>query len=218
MRPSVGPRAPAGDSHVATNAVGMPATPLLKAFAPVTRGVNPPDANPFIGRGELLEILPGGGVGFQTLEDIGGKCGPTLARMLDGRQARVGHAAGLDQPPHALAIHVGQPAGLSSRRVALRVLVLVDRLQDAVDPAVTERLVDGVVVSDAGLAARLLIVDQPDLPRRRVVLRQPASPLFVILCVQRFADLHWVTLIFNGTTVVPHCNRSIAESASTSGK
>src|SRR5260370_15602720 len=94
------------DAFVVSGHIEEVAQPMLEDFAPVPRGVNPPYANPFIGRGELLEILPGGGVGFQALEDIGGKCGPALARMLDSRQPRLGHAAGLDQPPHALAIHV----------------------------------------------------------------------------------------------------------------
>src|SRR5439155_11287473 len=187
-------------------------------FAPVTRGVNPAYANPLIGRREFLEIPPGPGFGFQTLEDIGGKFGPTLARMLDGGQPRFGHPTGLDQPAHALAIHVGQPAGLLSRRVALHVLARVDGLQDAVDPAVAQRLFDCIVVRDAWLPAGLLIVDQPDLVGRLVVHGQPPTPFLAGLCVAGLADLHCVALTFIGTTTVPHCNRSTAESASTTGK
>src|SRR6266446_2866626 len=139
------------------------AEPLPEDLGPVPAGGDPTDANTLVGRRKALEVFPGCRVCLQFPENIGGKLRRPLSGVLDCGQARFGHPAGPDQPPHTLAIHVGQPAGLLSRRVALRVLVLVDGLQEAVDPAVAQRLVDSIVVGDAWLAAHLLIVDQPDL-------------------------------------------------------
>src|SRR5207302_10169083 len=62
--------------------------------------------------------------------------------------------------------------------------------QDAVDPAVAQRLLHRVVVRDARLAAVLLVIDQPDLGRRLMVARQPRPPLAAILCVEGLAELH----------------------------
>src|SRR2546428_10493 len=67
-------------------------------------------------------------------------------------------------------VHFREPARGPARREALRPAILVHRLRDTVDPAVAQRLFHRVVVGDARLAAVLLIVDQPDLGRRLVML------------------------------------------------
>src|SRR5256886_9389643 len=100
------------------------------------------------------------------------------------------HAALPIYPPHALAVHRGEPTGGPARGEALGIAVAIDRFQDAVDPAVAQRLLHRVVVRDTRLAAVLLVIDQPDLGRRLVVAREPRPPLAAILCVEGFAKLH----------------------------
>src|SRR5262245_8635977 len=104
--------------------------PLLKGDAAVPRRGDPADANPLVRRGETLEVLPGGRVAPQPRQDIGRQCG-LPAGVRDGREAGPGHAARPDEAPHALAIHVRQLARFPPRREPLRVLLVVERFEDA---------------------------------------------------------------------------------------
>src|SRR2546426_6434515 len=110
--------------------------------------------------------------------------------MLDAFQPGPGHAACGDQPAHPLAVYGREAARRPARREALGVAIRVDRLEEAVDPAVAQCLVHGVVVRDARLAALLFVVDEPDLGSGAVVLGKPPAPFAAILGIESLADVH----------------------------
>src|SRR5437588_2444252 len=66
--------------------------PLLEGFRPASAGVNPTDTDSFVGRGETLEVAPGGGVMFQhagnVAEDRGGFDATVRDSGHSGRQLR----------------------------------------------------------------------------------------------------------------------------------
>src|SRR2546423_13911783 len=84
---------------------------LVEDLAPLPRGGNPADANTLIGSWEALKIAPDVRISFQSLQNIFRKLGWPFAGMLDRGEADPGHTSRFDEPPHALAIHVRQPAG-----------------------------------------------------------------------------------------------------------
>src|SRR5437762_6878379 len=172
--------------------------PLLEHRAPVPRGSDPADADPLVGFRKPLKVLPGGRIPLEALADVGRQqplrlplgVFPPVEHVLDPFETGLGHPPGCDQPPHALAVHRGEPTGGPARGEALGIAVAIDRFQDAVDPAVAQRLLHRVVVRDTRLAAVLLVIDQPDLGRRLVVAREPRPPLAAILRVEGLAELH----------------------------
>lgn len=64
---------------------------------------------------------------------------------------------------------------------------VVESPDRAVDPTEAQRLLDGIVVQDAGLSRVLLVADKPDLFLGFVVLPQPRTPLPTIDDVQQAA-------------------------------
>src|SRR3989440_6345377 len=89
--------------------------PLLEGFRPAPAGVNPTDTDSFVGRGETLEVAPGGGILFQGAGNVGRDLCVFLADVLNGGESRFRHPPSLDESPHPLAVHVGELAGRFAR-------------------------------------------------------------------------------------------------------
>src|SRR3989449_10306225 len=172
--------------------------PLPEYFRPAPRGHYPADADPLVRCGKALEVLPDRAIPLEAPENVVGdhplqtglRVSLVIEGVLDAFQAEPGHAARGDQPAHPLAVHGGEAARGAARREALGIAIRVDRLEEAVDPTVAQRLFHGVVVRDARLAALLLVVDQPDLGSGAVVLGKPRAPLPAIRRVEGLADVH----------------------------
>ena len=81
------------------------------------------------------------------------------------------HLFRFDQPAYPFPVHFRKSAVFSSRTKPLQVGYVIVRFQRAVDPAVTQRFFHGVIVRNAGFAAVLFIVEEPDLRFRLMVLR-----------------------------------------------
>src|SRR5207248_5695414 len=105
-------------------------------------------------------------------------------------QPGLGHAAFADQLAQPPLVQRRPLRPVAAGRELLRERVAVDRLDDAVDPAEAEGLLDRVVVRDARPAGVLLVVDEPDLGLGPVVLREPGAPLLAGGDVQRLAYFH----------------------------
>src|SRR5438270_12343900 len=88
------------------------------------------------------------------------------------------HPALRDQAAHPALVRRRPVRPVPARRKLLRVLFLVDPLDDAVDPAEAQRLLDRVVVRDPGLAGVLLVEDEPDLGLGLAMGREPSAPFF----------------------------------------
>ncbi len=71
---------------------------------------------------------------------------------LHGIKARAGKFPRRPEAAQPFSVHLGHPAGGLTRGEPLRLPGLVDPLDGAVDPAIAERLLDGVVVADAAAA------------------------------------------------------------------
>src|SRR5437867_1445919 len=174
------------------------AEPLLEYFRSAPRRRDPTDADPLVRCGKAPEVPPDGPVALEAPQNVLGdlpfrsrlRVPPVVECMLDAFQAEPRHAARDDQPAHPLAVHGREAARRPARREALGVAIRVDRLEEAVDPAVAQRLVHGVVVRDARLAALLLVVDEPDLGSGAVVLGKPPAPFAAIRGVESLADVH----------------------------
>src|SRR2546421_11730157 len=117
--------------------------PLLEALRATPGRHDPADANSPVGFGEALEALPHDRVRAQASPDVRREAPDDLLGVFlvvedvpDPLQPRPRHAAGGDETTHALAIHLGEPAGGPARGGALRGAIGVDRVQGAVDPAV----------------------------------------------------------------------------------
>src|SRR5690349_8456533 len=100
---------------------------------------------------------------------------------VDFGQANFCHPLLDNQLSYPLFVALGPLRVISTRRELLGVFFVVDPLDDAVDPAETECLFDGIVVGNSRLCALLLVVHQPDFGLRRMMLWEPLSPLVAIL-------------------------------------
>ena len=85
-----------------------------------------------------------------------------------------------EQFPQPLLIGGGVCAFRLARREALGAAVLIQRFDNAVDPAEAERLFDGIVIFDARLAGRFFVIDQPDFFLGLLVFAQPLAPIFAV--------------------------------------
>jgi hypothetical protein len=86
------------------------------------------------------------------------------------------HLFRFDQTANAFLIRFREKTFRTARREALRRAIVIDALNDAVDPTVTEGLFNGVVIRNARPSAVLLVVNEPDLLFARMIFRQPGAP------------------------------------------
>src|SRR2546425_572822 len=172
--------------------------PLLEDFPPRPGGRDPADANPFVGGGKALEVLPGRWVPLEPPPDVPWESPlhpwlrvlAVIEGVLEALEAESGHAAGGDQAAPALAVHGREPTGGPPGTEALGPAVLVHRLRGGIDPTVAQRLLDGVVIGNAWLAAMLLVIDEPNVGRCPVVLGKPGAPRLAVLGVEGLPELH----------------------------
>src|SRR5205814_5785397 len=107
-----------------------------------------------------------------------------------GRPAGRSHAAVTHEATRARLIHLGDGRTPAPRCETLRARERSDLLDDAIDPAKAQRLVDRVVVGQGFSAARLRVEYEPDLFLARVVPTKPGTPDRARAHVKCFADIH----------------------------
>src|SRR5665213_1284332 len=124
----------------------------------------------------------------------GGGSGQFGAEVVgEGAQAGSGHPAGGGHAPGPLAVDVGPVAPAPARRPAHQVAGGVAAADQAVDPAVADRLVEDLVVLGGAPLGALAIDHQPDLAAVAMVLHKPVVPGRDRLDTQCLTDLHGIT-------------------------
>src|SRR5205814_8685057 len=94
--------------------------------------------------------------------------GGAAVRVHQAESVQLAKALDVDRAPHA---------ALAPRREALRGGVVAQRVADAVDPAETQLLVDGVLPCHRGPARPLQVIAEPQLARSVVVRLEPSPKL-----------------------------------------
>jgi len=97
------------------------------------------------------------------------------------------HHAEADEFPQPFYVCLRVLAFWVSRTETLRIRVIVNPFDSAVNPAEAKRLFNGVVVSYAGFAACLFREYQPNSFFLVVVLGQPCTPGASVRCVKRLS-------------------------------
>ena len=108
-----------------------------------------------------------------------------------GRDARLGHLAGLDQLSDPTPVGLGPVAARSALAEPSDVLFVVDALDLPVDPSVAERFLHCRLVVERTLAGALLETDQPDLSLGSMVAGQPNAPGLAGRDQKSLADVQW---------------------------
>src|SRR6185369_515403 len=101
---------------------------------------------------------------------------PVLLRRLDFREASRLHPPRRDETRHMPCVEARPAAARTARAEPLQPRVLIHRPLLAVDPAVTERAVEGLRVGDGAPARALLVDAEPNARRLRVIPGQPGVP------------------------------------------
>src|SRR5262249_15831289 len=163
---------------------------------------DPLNVTPAMGRCEVPEVLPGLRVGHQGLFDEGRNVQVALALFrlcffaehceVDLHEPGLGHSAVADQFAQPSFVQRRPLGPVATRGKLLRELLVVDPLDDAIDPAEAQGLLDRMVVRNARLTGMFLVVDEPNLGLRLVVLREPGAPFLRAGYVQRLAYFHFV--------------------------
>ncbi|MCK7521439.1 MAG: hypothetical protein MZV64_29000 [Ignavibacteriales bacterium] len=116
-------------------------------------------------------MAPRLGIGFDGGHGCRAGRGPAWPRAAGGpwpgRRRGSGSAAAMAREPGQVGLRVG--AAGAARREPLGVAVVVEAVDDAVDPAEGQGLFDGVVVGDTGPAGVLLVENEPNLTSGPVI-------------------------------------------------
>lgn len=141
---------------------------LRKYLGPLSRAVDPSDANAFVGFGEFSEVFPRYGVLLECEENVIRKneffqprtfAGPRLHVVANALQSEASHFSGFHESPNSFFVHFGKGTLLSSGSEPLQPTFSVARLRETVNPTEAERLFNRIVVRDSLLAAPLFIID-----------------------------------------------------------
>ena len=111
---------------------------------------------------------------------------------VDLRQPGLGHSAFAYQLAQPSFVQRRPLGAVATRSELLRELFVVDPLDDAIDPAEAQGLLDRMVVRNARPTGVFLVVDEPNLGLRLVMLREPGAPFLPAGYIQRLAYFHFV--------------------------
>ena len=160
---------------------GLANTPFARLRA--LRRMNPNDEIAALAGCELLKELPNLVVTSELLGNITWQlrntrfCGIRMTRRRRCKPRRAEQAFCLELSP-SLPIQVGPFAcGLSGRDL-YRVTLIIDALDQAVDPPEAQCLANHIFISDASLRSMNFIEREPDPRARRIVLYEPRPPRF----------------------------------------
>ena len=137
---------------------------------------------PPVARRECLKVTPRFPIRFQRFRDVSRKlwnCGPrrVLVFRWRGRQTGLREQACRPQLLPPLPIDSGPPAARFARREFAGVSILVQPLDQAVDPPEAERLVQGIEIANGAFRRMTLMKYEPNLDLRAVMLLEPLPPL-----------------------------------------
>src|SRR5262249_48729527 len=113
-------------------------------------------------------------------------------RAVDLRQPGLGHSAFPDQLAQPSFVQRRPLGPVATRSELLRELVVVDPLDDAIDPAEAQGLLHRMVVGNAELSGMFLVVDEPDFGLRLVMLGEPGAPFLPAGHIECLAHFHFV--------------------------
>ena len=158
---------------------------LFPGFLTFGQG-NPADISTPVRRGQRLERLPRMPVLLQRFLNVASSLGARQAfgrwTVDDGTALRTPFDARRSKstggPQRRIAFQIGgRPRAVGpARRELLRVAIGVYALDKAVDPSITQRFVERIVIRDGWFAGVLLVKDEPDLRLGCMMLREPCSP------------------------------------------
>jgi hypothetical protein len=113
-------------------------------------------------------------------------------RDVDLRQPGLGHSAFADQLAQSSFVQRRPLSAVPTRSELLRELFVVHPLDDAIDPAEAQGLLNRLVVRNARPTGMFLVIDEPNLGLGFVMLREPGAPFLAAGYIQRLAYFHFV--------------------------